>query len=35
MSEQSEYAYDVFVSYSPTDEEWVWDWLVPRLQEAG
>lgn len=29
----TELAYDVFISYSHTDKEWVW--LVPRLKEAG
>ncbi len=24
--------YDVFVSYSHVDSEWVWTWLVPRLK---
>ena len=24
--------YDVFISYSHTDSDWVWDWLVPRLK---
>ena len=27
--------YDVFISYSHTDSDWVWDWLVPRLKAAG
>jgi tetratricopeptide (TPR) repeat protein len=35
MNEQTEYAYDVFVSYSHDDEEWVTDTLLPRLGEAG
>jgi hypothetical protein len=26
---------DVFVSYSPEDEDWVEDWLVPCLEKAG
>lgn len=30
-----DYTYDVFVSYSHVDSEWVWDWLVPRLKRAG
>jgi hypothetical protein len=27
--------YDVFISYSHKDREWVRDWLLPRLEEAG
>lgn len=27
--------YDVFISYSHTDQVWVWDWLIPRLKAAG
>jgi hypothetical protein len=27
--------YDVFISYSHRDEEWVRSWLLPRLEEAG
>ncbi len=30
-----ETTYDVFISYSHTDAAWVWDWLVPRLKDAG
>jgi hypothetical protein len=26
--------YDVFISYSHTDSDWVFDWLVPRLKAA-
>jgi hypothetical protein len=31
----SDFKYDVFVSYSHQDSEWVRGWLVPRLKEAG
>ena len=27
--------YDVFVSYSSTEQKWVWEWLVPCLSNAG
>lgn len=27
--------YDVFISYSHADSDWVWEWLVPRLKDAG
>ena len=29
------FRYDVFVSYSKTDAEWTWNWLLPRLKAAG
>lgn len=29
------FKYDVFISYSRADWDWVWDTLLPRLQEAG
>jgi WD40 repeat protein len=35
MSERVDYPYDVFISYSSSDQEWVWDWLIPRLRGAG
>jgi archaellum biogenesis ATPase FlaH len=35
MSSQAQYAYDVFVSYSHADEEWVQDELWPQLEGAG
>jgi hypothetical protein len=34
MPEQIEYMYDVFLSYSPEDEPWVSDMLLPRLTGA-
>lgn len=30
-----ELKYDVFISYSYNDKEWVHDWLLPKLKEAG
>jgi hypothetical protein len=35
MSEQAEYTYDVFISYSHADKAWVWGELLPRLDGAG
>ena len=29
------FRYDVFVSYSKTDADWTWNWLLPRLKAAG
>ncbi|HKZ85560.1 MAG TPA: TIR domain-containing protein [Anaerolineae bacterium] len=35
MSRQADQPYDVFISYSPKDQAWVRDWLLPRLEKAG
>jgi len=35
MSDQGNYRYDVFISYSHVDRDWVWDELLPRLEQAG
>jgi hypothetical protein len=35
MAEQAEYRYDVFISYSQADADWVRGWLLPRLKAAG
>ncbi len=35
MPDERTYRYDVFISYSKADEEWVLDWLLPRLKQAG
>jgi hypothetical protein len=32
MTEQAEYTYDVFFSYSHVDRAWVWDELLPRTR---
>ncbi|MFN8486117.1 MAG: TIR domain-containing protein [Caldilineaceae bacterium] len=32
---QTNYQYDVFISYSHTERAWVWDVLLPRLEQAG
>ena len=29
------YRYDAFISYSHFDKEWVYNWLLPRLKDAG
>lgn len=31
----SDFTYDVFISYSHRDNDWVRDWLLPRLESAG
>jgi hypothetical protein len=35
MTEQTDYQYDVFISYSHTDQGWVHGWLLLRLEAAG
>ena len=30
-----EFPYDVFISYSHADQDWVWSWLIPRLKAEG
>lgn len=35
LTEGSKYSYDVFVSYSSSDEAWVHNWLLPQLEAAG
>jgi tetratricopeptide (TPR) repeat protein len=35
MSEERRYRYDLYISYNETDAEWVFEWLLPRLTQAG
>ncbi len=35
LSHPNTFDYDVFISYSHHDSEWVRDWLLPRLERAG
>jgi hypothetical protein len=35
MAGQTEYQYDVFISYSHANRVWVWDELLPRLEGMG
>lgn len=35
MTKQARAIYDVFISYAAADRAWVWEWLVPRLKDAG
>lgn len=30
-----DYTYDVFISYSHKDSQWVKNWLLPRLEDVG
>jgi hypothetical protein len=35
MSNQSQTRYDVYISYNEADGEWVFEWLLPQLKDAG
>ncbi|MBX3000755.1 MAG: TIR domain-containing protein [Caldilineaceae bacterium] len=35
MPNQPRTRYDVYISYNEADAEWVFEWLLPRLKEAG
>ena len=35
MSDLGNYRYDVFISYSHVDRDWVWQELLPRLEQHG
>src|SRR5436190_14986587 len=35
MTTQPTYTYDVFISHSPADREWVQRFLSPRLEQTG
>jgi hypothetical protein len=35
MSEQTEYAYDLFISYADADRAWVEGYLLDALTQAG
>jgi hypothetical protein len=35
MAPETNYRYDVFISYSHQDADWVWKQLLPRLEGAG
>ena len=35
MNERPAHTYDVFISYSHHDADWVHDWLLPRLEQAS
>ena len=35
MAPETDYRYDVFISYSHQDGDWVWKYLLPRLERAG
>jgi hypothetical protein len=35
MNKRADHRYDVFISYSHQDTDWVWRYLLPRLEGAG
>ena len=35
MTDPAPRPYDIFISHSPADQDWVEDWLLPRLEAAG
>ena len=35
MAATTEYTYDVFISYSQADQDWVHDQLLPEFDKAG
>jgi hypothetical protein len=35
MPNQPQFRYDVYISYNEADAEWVFEWLLPRLKDAG
>ena len=35
MAEPARYQYDAYISVSDADQDWLEDWLRPRLQDAG
>lgn len=35
MNKRADRRYDVFISYSHLDADWVWKYLLPRLESAG
>lgn len=35
MPKQPHFRYDLYISYNEADAEWVFEWLLPRLKDAG